>query len=155
MMKMLARQMVVSCALLSACPAHSSAPDLPDAVDVCRARHADHPPAHIACLEREVRARPAASEKTGLGAEQVRASRSDETDEQTMVVIEKASYGLDGAGTFRMADGQVWKASERTPPEQRLDPGKRYSARIERGKLGGYRMYIDGIRRMIKVRRIE
>lgn len=71
------------------------------------------------------------------------------------MVIENVTYGSDGAGTFRMANGQVWKASERASPEQRLEPGKGYTARIERGKLGGYRMYVDGMRRMIKVRRME
>lgn len=151
MTNLFARHMLVSCALLCACPAHS------DAVDDCRARHADHPTEYIACLERELRTRPAASasQKTGLGAEQVRSHPTDETVEQTAVVIENVTYGFDGTGTFRMADGQVWKASERTSPEQRLEPDKRHTARIERGKLGGYRMYVDGMRRMIKVRRME
>ncbi len=69
--------------------------------------------------------------------------------------IESATYSYDGLGLFRMVDGQVWKASESTSREQRLEPGKRYTARIERGTIGGYRMYVDGMRRMIKVRRVE
>jgi hypothetical protein len=58
-------------------------------------------------------------------------------------------------GLFRMADGQVWKATESTPREQRLEPGKSYSARIERGSIGGYRMYVEGKPRMIRVTRTQ
>ncbi len=72
-----------------------------------------------------------------------------------MVEIESATYGFEGLGLFRMTDGQVWKASESTPREQRLEPSKRYTARIQRGKVGGYRMHVEGVRRMIKVRRVE
>lgn len=91
----------------------------------------------------------------GLGAEQVRSNRPKDTVEEVTVQIANASYGFDGMGLFRMADGQVWKATESTPREQRLEPGKSYTARIERGKLGGYRMYVDGGRRMIKVMRMQ
>lgn len=71
------------------------------------------------------------------------------------VEIQDVSYGYEGLALFRMTDGQVWKATESTPREQRLESGKSYTARIERGKLGGYRMYIDGVPRMIKVRRMQ
>ncbi len=43
----------------------------------------------------------------------------------------------------------------KAPGEQRLEQGKSYGARIERGKLGGYRMYVDGAPRMIRVTRVN
>jgi len=143
--------------LLCAAGAHSSTPD---PVAACRAQHAEQPPAHIACLERELRARSDAPREEAvaqpsLGAEQIRSSRPEESIERVMVEIENVTYGFDGFGQFRLTDGQIWKASESTPREQRLESGKRYTARIQRGKMGGYRMYIEGVRRMIKVRRVE
>lgn len=158
-MNILARCVLAQCTWLCATLAHSSAADPVAAIADCRALHAEHPSEHIACLERELRARGAApAEKTvqpGLGAEQVRVTSSHESVEQVTVEIENVTYSFDGLGSFRMTDGQVWKASESTPRGQRLELDKRYSARIERGKLGGYRMYVDGVRRMIKVRRTE
>ena len=136
--------------------AANSAADPAAAIAECRAKHAEHPPEHIACLERELNARGAANQKVvppSLGAEQLRTERTQETVEQVTVQIESATYSFDGKGLFRMTDGQVWKGTESTPPEQRLKPGTSYAARIERGKLGGYRMYVDGVSRMIKVMR--
>ena len=54
-----------------------------------------------------------------------------------------------------MADGQVWRETEKTPERQRLEPARKYTARIEPGKVGGYRMYVDGERRMLKVERVK
>lgn len=136
--------------------AANSAADPGAAIAECRARHAEHPPEHIACLERELNALGAAHRRAAppsLGAEQLRTDRTQETVEQVTVQIASATYGFDGKGLFRMTDGQVWKGTESTPPEQRLQPGTSYAARIERGKLGGYRMYVDGVSRMIKVMR--
>ena len=145
--------------LLFAALAHSAA-DPGAAIADCRAKHAEQPAEHIACLERELQAlggarREAAAPPPGLGDEQVRTKRPQETVEKASVQIENATYGFDGMGLFRMADGQVWKATESTPHEQRLQPGKSYSARIERGKVGGYRMYVDGTPRMIRVTRMQ
>lgn len=135
--------------------AHSAA-DSGAAIADCRAKHAENPPGHIACLERELRALGAARQEgapSSLGAEQLRTKRPQETVEQAE--IEDVTYGFDGMGLFRMTGGQVWKATQSTPRELRLDPGKKYSARIERGKLGGYRMYVEGAPRMIKVMRVQ
>jgi hypothetical protein len=54
-----------------------------------------------------------------------------------------------------MADGQVWRETEKTPQHQRLQAARTYDARTTRGTLGGYRMHVDGERRMLKVRRIR
>ncbi len=151
----LTRCVLAQCILLYSVLAHSAA-DPGTAIADCRARHADNPPEHIACLERELRAAVAAPHEraqAGLGAEQVRAKRPQNTVDEASVQIENVSYGFDGMGVFRMADGQVWKATESTPRELRLDPGKSYPARIERGALGGYRMYVNGMPRMIRVTR--
>jgi len=142
---------------MSAVLAHSAA-DPDAAIANCRAKYADQPSEHIACLERELQAVGGAPKKqapASLGSEQVRSNRPQETVDQVTVQIQNVTYGFDGRGLFRMADGQVWKATETAPPEQRLDPGKSYAARIERGKIGGYRMYVDGTTRMIKVARVN
>jgi hypothetical protein len=131
----------------------------PDAaIEKCRAQHADRPTEHIACLERELQALGGSPKKqapASLGSEQLRSNRPQDTVEEVTVRIQNVSYGRDGMGLFRMADGQVWKATESTPREQRLETGKNYGARIERGKLGGYRMYVDGAPRMIRVTRVN
>lgn len=153
----LTRCVLAQCILLHAVLAHSEA-DPDAAIADCRARYAEHPPEHIACLERELHALGAARQEgaqSSLGAEQLRTKRSQETVEQATVEIENVTYGFDGMGLFRMTDGQVWKATQSTPREQRLEPGRSYAARIERGKLGGYRMYVDGVPRMIKVMRTQ
>jgi hypothetical protein len=58
-------------------------------------------------------------------------------------------------GIFRLDDGQVWREIESSPTHQRLAPDRAYPARIERGTLGGFHMYVDGVRRMKKVERLE
>ncbi|MBB6096532.1 hypothetical protein HNQ60_005454 [Povalibacter uvarum] len=145
-----------------------------DPVAECRARHSGDSAAHIACLEGALQGpKPSAAKQpqkvqqqnapvaeakpTELGAEQVRAGKrdSDEARPQVLVDIVSVSYGAGGLGTFRMADGQVWRETVATPERARLDSNKKYSARIERGAIGGYRMYVDGERRMIKLERIE
>lgn len=143
--------------VLCAVPAHAAA-DPGAAIANCRAKYADQPPEHIACLERELQGVAGVPKKEAppsLGSEQLRANRPPETVEPVTVQIQNVSYGFDGRGLFQMADGQVWKATETAPQEQRLDSGKSYAARIERGKIGGYRMYVDGTTRMIKVTRVK
>lgn len=114
-----------------------------DPVVDCRAAHAADPPAHIACLERALGAH------TELGA-----PPPLERVSEIEVEIVAASYP-NGLGIFELADGQVWHETEKTSEPQRLEPGTRYRARIERGTLGGYRMYVDGVRRMLKVKRVK
>lgn len=130
-----------------------------DPVGRCRAQHSSDPPAHIACLERALGApapaAPAVVPTEALGAEQVRAKRDDPEQAVVAVQITSATYGANGLGTFTMADGQVWRETEQTPERQRLAKSKQYTARIERGSFGGYRLYVDGIRRMMKIERLQ
>jgi hypothetical protein len=130
-----------------------------DAVTACRAVHESDPPAHIACLEKALRGEqtPASPPSRGpsLGEEQVDHARNLRRPEPVNVEIESVSRDREGHLVFNMADGQVWRETETGLDGRLLEPGKSYPARIERGKVRGYRMYIDGIRRMIKVERIK
>ncbi|MFC4311864.1 hypothetical protein ACFPN2_22475 [Steroidobacter flavus] len=154
-MNTLTRYVLAQCLLLSAALAHAAA-DPGAAIADCRAKFADHPPEHIACLERALNASGGTREETAppsIGDEQLKSKRPQETVDEATVEIANVTYGYDGMGLFRMSDGQVWKATESTPREQRLESGRTYSARIARGKMGGYRMYVEGASRMIRVTR--
>ena len=152
-MNTLTRCVLAQCVFLYAVLAHAAA-DPGDAIADCRARYADQPTEHIACLEQALQARSGTrqeSAKPALGAEQVRAKQPKETIQQATVEIANVTYGYDGVALFRMADGQVWKATESTPQPQRLESGKTYAGRIERGSLGGYKLYVEGVPRMVRV----
>jgi len=152
-------QMLASWLLLAAAVPQNGA----DAVAACRLAHAADPASHIACLEEALRpsgaspspSEPKANTPTGLGSENLRQQRPAEYHEPVSVQITSVTYGLDGRGVFHISDGQVWRETETTPAYARLAPNKAYSGRIERGKFRGYRMYVDGIRRMIKVERLK
>lgn len=132
------KALVVVCAGFAAAAAHAT-----DPVADCRKAHAADPPAHVACLER------------ALGAhEELGAPRPVERVREVDVEIVGANYSS-GFGVFELADGQVWRETEKTPEQLKLEPGTHYRARIERGTLGGYRMYVDGVRRMLKVKRVK
>jgi hypothetical protein len=163
----------------------AAAPVDADPIAACRAAHESSPTAHIACLEDAVRTAGAASAQpiqavsdapaavaipaapaatvsvapppAGLGAEQVtpRQGPTNAATEPAAVRIVAVSYTASGLGTFRMADGQVWLGTEASPMRVQLQPGREYAARIERGKTGGYRMYVDGVTWMHKVRRLQ
>ena len=133
------KALLIACAGLAAAAAHAN-----DPVADCRKAHAGDPPAHIACLERAL----------GGSKEELGAPRPVERVREVDVEIVAASYS-NGLGVFRLADGQVWQETERTPEQLRLAPDTHYRARIERGSVGGYRMYVDGVRRMIKVKRVK
>jgi hypothetical protein len=135
------KRLVIACAGFAAVAAYANDPD---PVADCRKAHAGDPPAHIACLERAL----------GGSREELGAPRPVERVREVEVEIVAASYP-GGLGVFELADGQVWRETEKAPEQLRLDPGKRYRARIERGNLGGYRMYVDGVRRMLKVKRVK
>lgn len=132
-----------------------------DAVTACRAAHESDPPAHIACLENALRGvqtpAPASPPSRGpsLGEEQVDQGRNLQRPEPVNVEIVSISRDREGQLVFTMADGQVWRETETGLDARLLESGKSYPARIERGKVRGYRMYIEGIRRMIKVERIK
>lgn len=157
----------------------AAAPPAGDAVEACRRLHAGNPSAHIACLESALRgggvsaaapppaasvsapvtvAAPAgAAAATGIGAEQIEQRRRIEADseERESVRIASVRYDARGRGQFAMESGQVWRETEVTPAHLRLDPGREYSGRIERGAMGGYRLYVDGEKRMLKVERLQ
>lgn len=94
---------------------------------------------------------------SGLGSEQVRENspQANADDEQVTVQIVATTYNSKGLGTFRMDDGQVWRETSASPERKRLDTDEHYTARIERSKIGGYRMYVDGVRWMKTVERLE
>jgi hypothetical protein len=96
----------------------------------------------------------AATEPTGLGADQVR-SRTRTSAEPVQVTIVAVSYNAAGLGTFRMADGQVWRETVASPERRRLKPGREYPARIEVGRVGGFRLFVEGVRWMKTVERLE
>lgn len=131
---------------LGAAAAHES-----DPVADCRKAHAADPPAHIACLERALRVQLQQGEPRGSRAEDMGAQRHARELDVEIVAVKYASE----RGVFEMADGQVWRETEKTPERLRLEPDTRYRAHIERGTLGGYRMHVDGVRRMLKVERVK
>lgn len=165
--------------------AATASPSGADAVAQCRAAHAADQNGYVTCLEQALQSRdtpalavtspmatpaqepptaPAAAPGTttataaaGLGAEQVAAKRrvAGEAAPKTAIRIVSASYGAKGLGTFRMEDGQVWRETERTPERNRIAPDRQYTGRIVRGAVGGYRMYLDGVKWMYKVERVQ
>jgi len=142
-----------------------------DPVVECRERYAENAQKHIACLEAALNARgdspvdkakesgseSVSEPESGLGAEQVRNRQStgdSRVNGQDMRIL-SASYNARGLGTFRMANGQVWRETMASPERRRLQPDQEYKARIVRGKIGGYRMHVEGVRWMMTVERIE
>lgn len=75
--------------------------------------------------------------------------------EQVAVRLVSVGYNSAGLGVFTLADGQVWRETVATPERHRLRAGREYAGRIERGSLGGYRMYLDGVKWMFKVERLK
>lgn len=164
---------LISCLLfLVVLPAWSGS----DPVQACRDQHPEEAEAHIACLESAVtellgkhanqpgsgqgiasKEPPENENPTGLGAEQLRAAPTPEEAaiDSEQVRIISARYNAEGIGTFRMENGQVWRETMAAPKRWRLAANSEYEARIERGTLGGYRLYVDGIRGMLTVRRIQ
>lgn len=137
----------------------------PGALAECRALHVRSTPEYVRCLEAALEGRdsePAEAAETaakplqdpvpgGMGLEQIR----DVEDEELPVRIVATTYNSRGLGTFRMEDGQVWRETTASPERKHLDPEKQYAARIVRGKVGGYRMHVDGVRWMKTVERVE
>ncbi|HKX56377.1 MAG TPA: hypothetical protein VJN01_09750, partial [Xanthomonadales bacterium] len=102
---------------------------------------------------------PAAAEASPvLGSEQVQQKKraSGELDEQPLTVrIVAVRYDPAGLGLFKLDNGQIWRETEVFPRHLRLDPGGEYQAVLQRGSVGGYRMQVEGIRRMLKVERLK
>jgi len=138
----------------------------PDPAQQCRQAHAADPQAHIACLEQALKAyststpeqNASAEAATVLGSEQVqqkqRASGKVVEQPETVRIVE-SRYNSAELGFFKLDNGQIWGETEESPYHLRLKPSQTYVAVIERGTLGGYRMYVEGIKRMLKVERIK
>jgi len=139
----------------------ASTPPPAAAVERCRAAHQADPTLHIACLEAALQGQPAAKPASNpaveIGMDQVQARERASADAPQLVAVQivGVSYDARERGTFRTADGQVWRETELLERRPRLSTSKQYTARIERGVVGGYRMYVDGIRWMYKVERLE
>jgi len=129
----------------------------PEAIERCRAAHSGDSTAHIACLETALRNQQTAVAEEEIGLDQVKARERARSDEIELIHIEIVSIAYDsrGRGVFRTTSGQVWQETETIERRPRLSPAKTHIARIEHGKFGGYRMYVDGIRWMFKVERLE
>lgn len=99
----------------------------------------------------------AVPQPTGLGAEQAKARQRvpDQPMEQVAVRVVSVGYNSSGLGVFTLADGQVWRETVAAPDRHRLRAGREYAGRIERGSIGGYRMYVDGVKWMFKVERLK
>ena len=137
--------------------AAASATPSPAAVKATPAVEAK-PAANTGAIAAAAVAAPAASaEPTGLGAEQAKARQRplDAPPERADVRIVSSSYNSEGLGTFRMADGQVWRETTPAPQRHKLKPGREYPGRIETSKIGGYRLYIEGRTWMYKVERLK
>lgn len=148
--------------LVSACPIlllvlASAAPAPAEAVERCRAAHAADPAAHIACLEDALRNRGKPQPAEEIGQDQIKARERASADvvETVQIQIVSVEYDARGRGTLRTAEGQVWRETELIDRRPRLSTTQEYKARIERGMLGGYRLYVDGVRWMYKVERLE
>lgn len=92
-----------------------------------------------------------------MGLDQVKQRERARGEGIDPVKVRIVSVAYDGRqrGVFRTEDGHVWRETESIERRPRLSAAKQYAARIERGKMGGYRMYVDGIRWMFKVERLE
>ena len=104
-----------------------------------------------------VPAAAAVPQPTGLGAEQAKARQRapDQPTEQVAVRVVSVGYNSSGLGLFTLDDGQVWRETVAAPERHRLRAGREYAGRIERGSIGGYRMYLDGVKWMFKVERLK
>ena len=141
---------------LSTAAAAADAP-VPAAIERCRAAHAGDSAAHIACLENALR-NAGAAPGSAVGLDQVKQrerAQKDAPQPVSEVRIVSVAYDARGFGTFRTADGQVWRETEAGKRKPRLAEGSQYAARIEHGRVGGYRMFVDGIKWMFKVERLE
>lgn len=114
-------------------------------------------PAAVAAAAPAAASAATVPQPTGLGAEQAKARQRapDQPLEQVAVRVVSVGYNTAGLGVFTLADGQVWRETVATPERHRLRAGREYAGRIERGSIGGYRMYVDGVKWMFKVERLK
>jgi hypothetical protein len=99
---------------------------------------------------------PAARRELGADQlQQARRSRGEDGDQAVAIEIVAVEYGAEQLATVTLADGQQWRETSVTPRAKRLVAGRKYRGRIERGAVGGYRLYVEGIRNMYTVRRLR
>lgn len=136
-------------ALIGAAHAQTGA----DAVAQCRASYAADPAAHIACLEAALTRQPAAPPAATAEPGRFPFSRQAEREEEQAITVRivRVSYDSEGLGRFVMEDGQVWRETTAAPRRRHLESGETYTAQIDRGLLGGFRMNVEGIRWEYKV----
>lgn len=149
-----------------------------DPVLACRAANDVRAPGYVTCLEEALRRKttdprddgapardrgaaderrpPAATHELGADQlEQERRNRGREVDQPVAVEIVSVDYGAEQLATVTLANGQQWRETSTTPRGKRLVAGKTYRGRIERGAVGGYRLYVEGIKHMYTVRRLR
>ena len=137
-----------------------------DPVLECRQAHSNDPQAHIACLETALTAlaeappsaTPANEGSSVLGSEQVQQKQrasGEVVDQPQSVRIVSTRYTSQGLGVFIFDNDQIWRETEAMPRHLRLESDQAYAATLERGTVGGYRMQVEGIRRMLKVERLK
>lgn len=137
-------------------------------VEECRIAHSGDSVAHIGCLENALRLLgsepqqppsvnepPARDVAPAVPLPEHNTGVAREKDDPIELEIVSTRYNARGLGTFQMSNGQVWRETTISPQYRRLEPDKVYTARIERGFLGGFRMHVTGIRRMLNVEQID
>ncbi len=141
-------------AALALCGAAFAQTSGSDQIAQCRATHSANPPAHIACLEAALTQQAAAA--TQVAAPEARRfpfSRPAEPEETPAITVRivRVAYDAEGLGRFVTEDGQIWRETTAAPRRRHLDPDETYTAVIDRGLLGGFRMNVEGIRFEYKV----
>jgi hypothetical protein len=144
-----------------------------DPIETCRIQSATSE-ARIACLEAAIRAigdggapqttaaAPAARNATpqGLGAEQIVArnpqARAEKIESEAVASpVARLEYNLTGRPIFHLENGQVWRGLEPETATRRLSAARRYEATVTSGTLGGYRLRLEGIKRLYAVERLQ
>jgi len=139
-----------------------------DPVEECRTRSANDQQ-RIACLEAAIRSmsggtptRAASSAAPqGLGAEQVaireqlRGERPEPEREAFAAGIVAIEYDPTGRPTFTLDNGQVWRGLQPDPQYQRFKLPRHNRAEVWDAKISGYRLRVDGVKRILQVTRIK
>ena len=136
----------VLAALAAALPAHA------DDAPWLRCRAINDPAARLACYD-AVQAQPAAQAAASAAADRFGkdARRPDEVD-QIRSVLPGRFDGWDPGQRFRLANGQVWQATDGSRGAYNLESPK---VLVRRGAFGSYLLEIEGVNQVIRVRRIQ
>ena len=140
-------------ALVAALPAHA------DDAPWLRCRAVTDPAARLACYD-AVQPQPAAAAAPTAAATAAAAAadrfgkdtrRPDEVD-QIRSALPGRFEGWDPGQRFRLANGQVWQATDGSRGAYNLDSPK---VLVRRGAFGSYLLEIEGVSQVIRVRRIQ